>query len=100
VLEFPRQVEGSVARETNRVRYRVRTDRSPERVQVWVARSNSLDFRPSRWEPVEASREGRNWVATLELPQDANLALFAELTYRAGDQTFTLCTIPSVVGNR
>jgi PhoPQ-activated pathogenicity-related protein len=99
-LEFPHQVEGSATRENNRVRYRVRTDRSPERVQVWVARSNSLDFRPSRWEPVEASREGREWVATIELPQDANLALFAELTYRDGNQPYTLCTIPSVVGNK
>jgi len=65
-----------------------------------VARSDSLDFRPSRWEPVEASREGRDWVATIELPQDANLALFAELTYRDGNQSYTLCTIPSVVGNK
>jgi PhoPQ-activated pathogenicity-related protein len=99
-LAFPRQVEGSATRENNRVRYRVRTDHPPERVQVWVARSNSLDFRPSRWEPVEASREGREWVATIELPQDANLALFAELTYRDGNQPYTLCTIPSVVGNK
>jgi len=99
-LEFPRQVEGSATRENNRVRYRVRTDRPPERVQVWVARSDSLDFRPSRWEPVEASREGRDWVATIELPQDANLALFAELTYRDGNQSYTLCTIPSVISNK
>jgi hypothetical protein len=49
---------------------------------------------------VEASREGREWVATIELPQDANLALFAELTYRDGNQPYTLCTIPSVVGNK
>ncbi|GBC91831.1 hypothetical protein HRbin15_00290 [bacterium HR15] len=97
-LEFPRRIEGKAARENNRVRYTVRTDRPPEKVQVWVAHSNTLDFRPSRWEPVEASREGREWVATIELPQDANLALFAELTYRAGDSTFTLCTIPTVIG--
>jgi PhoPQ-activated pathogenicity-related protein len=99
-LEFPRQIEGKAVRQNNRVRYEVQVNRAPERVQVWVARSNTLDFRPSRWEPVEASREGRMWVATIELSQDANLALFAELTYRAGDQTYTLCTIPTIVANR
>ncbi len=97
-LEFPRRVEGSATRQNNRVRYTVRADRAPERVQVWVAHSNTLDFRPSRWEPVDANREGREWVATIELPQDANLALFAELTYRAGNQRFTLCTVPTIVG--
>jgi len=99
-VEFPRRIEGKATRQNNRVRYAVRTDRTPERVQVWVARSNTLDFRPSRWEPVDANREGGEWVATIELPQDANLALFAELTYRTGDSSFTLCTIPTTVASK
>ncbi|MCS7208609.1 MAG: PhoPQ-activated pathogenicity-related family protein [Fimbriimonadales bacterium] len=96
-LEFPSLLNGTHSIAGNEVIYRLRTDREPEFVDVWVARRvNDTDFRPARWEPVRARKEGNQWVA--RIPRNGeNLALFAEATYRAETGNFSLCTVPVVV---
>lgn len=96
-LEFPSPLKASYSVAGDEVIYRVRSDKEPELVQVWVARrKDDKDFRPARWEPVRARKEGNQWVARIPRNGD-NLALFAELTYRAETGNFSLCTIPVIV---
>ncbi|MFN7162084.1 MAG: PhoPQ-activated protein PqaA family protein [Fimbriimonadales bacterium] len=96
-MEFPSQLRATHSIAGNEVIYRVRTDKAPEIVEVWVARrANDTDFRPARWEPVRARREGDQWVARIPR-NEANLALFAEITYPAETGNFSLCTVPVVV---
>jgi hypothetical protein len=45
---------------------------------------------------VRARKEGNQWVARIPRNGD-NLALFAEVTYRAETGNFSLCTVPVVV---
>ncbi len=93
---FPNQVSHTATRRGDQVEVQVRTDLKPEKVQVWVVRSDDKDFRPKRWEPIDAHAHGDHWHATVPM-NGKNIALFAELTFRVGDRTFTLCTIPQVI---
>jgi PhoPQ-activated pathogenicity-related protein len=96
-MEFPTRLEATHSLAGDEVVYRVRTDAAPEIVEVWVARrANDKDFRPARWEPVRARKEGDAWVARIPRRGD-NLALFAEVTLRAETGNFSLCTIPVIV---
>jgi hypothetical protein len=96
-MEFPTRLEATHSIAGDEVVYRVRTDAAPEIVEVWVARrANDKDFRPARWEPVRARKEGDAWVARIPRRGD-NLALFAEVTLRAETGNFSLCTIPVIV---
>lgn len=96
-MESPTRLSATHSLAGDEVIYRVRTDIEPEIVEVWVARrASDKDFRPARWEPVRARKEGDAWVARIPRREE-NLALFAEVTYRAETGNFSLCTVPVIV---
>lgn len=74
---------------------------APAVARLWVAHSDDLDFRRSRWEPapMEAAGEGR-FTAQVPLPEKGGLSVYAEAEYRADGQTFTLTSPPYVYGER
>ncbi len=94
--KFPSTITATTRKSGERVEVYVEADRQPEKVQVWVARADNLDFRPARWEPIDMHAHGSRWHATVPM-EGKNIAVFAELTYRIDGQTFTLSTIPEII---
>jgi len=93
---FPKRVEAKTRKQDAKINVEVSADRTPEKVQIWVARAENLDFRPVRWEAVEVQAHGNHWHATISM-EGKNVALFAELTYRTRNFNYTLTTIPEIV---
>lgn len=79
---------------------RLNPSRAPARVRVWVAQSETRDFRKARWEEVEARRDGKTFHFDLEPPQDGFTAFFGEADYGKGSKTFSLSTAIRVVEAR
>lgn len=82
-----------------------------ETMRVWAATSDDLDFRPAHYDTIAtvslppAKKPGRasSRVSSpfssrvsprvlVSVPEDKNVALFAEVRYRVGDRQFSLCT--------
>ncbi|CUU11451.1 PhoPQ-activated pathogenicity-related protein [Armatimonadetes bacterium GBS] len=95
-IPFPGRVEAKTRRQGDSVAVEITAERTPEKVQVWGARADNLDFRPVRWEPIEAHAHSSHWHATVPM-NGKNIAVFAELTYRAEGFTYTITTIPEIV---
>ncbi len=95
-IRFPSFIKAITRKSGERVDMYVETDLQPRKVEIWVARADNLDFRPARWEPVGTHTHGRIWHGRVSM-EGKNIALFAELTYTANGQTFTLCTIPEII---
>ncbi len=59
----------------------VTSDKRPETVVGWMAKSNSRDFRDARWTESKMTLHGDNWTLTAERPEAGYLAFFAEARY-------------------
>lgn len=95
-IQFPSRIEAKTRKRGDTLSIEVVADRSPEKMQIWVARADNLDFRPVQWEPVDAHMHGNHWHA--DIPTNGkNIALFAELTYRTEGWNYTLTTIPEII---
>lgn len=61
---------------------------TPESVRLWVARSDTKDFRNAKWEATElrvsdeAGGDGEEFVGVVAKPEEGHVALFGEATYR------------------
>ncbi len=94
--KFPSKITATTRKSGEQVEVLVEADMQPEKVQVWVARADNLDFRPARWNPIDMHAHGSRWHATVPM-EGKNITVFAELTYRIDGQTFTLTTIPEII---
>jgi PhoPQ-activated pathogenicity-related protein len=71
---------------------------APESVRLWVAKSDTKDFRNAKWEATElkvndeAGGDGEEFVGVVEKPKEGNIALFGEATYRQGPLPYNLST--------
>jgi PhoPQ-activated pathogenicity-related protein len=69
-----------------------------ESVRLWVARSDTKDFRNAKWEATElkasdeAGGDGEEFVGVVERPATGHIALFGEATYRQGPLPYNLST--------
>ncbi len=75
--------------------------------RLWLAKSDTLDFRPSHWSSTPMTKDGGEYEGTASVPQEGNIAVFGELTYKLNGHPYTLSTeikiAPDVreqVGNR
>lgn len=77
----------------------VTADPAPRQARLWVARSDTRDFRKARWEsqPIEL-KEGQPVSATLPKPEKGFIAYYADLGYQIDDLPQWLCTQLRVVG--
>jgi PhoPQ-activated pathogenicity-related protein len=71
----------------------------PLEVRVWVALSDSKDFRKARWKMniLEADEAGR-YATFYETPDKGYKAFFVELKYGPAKQAFTLSTAIKILG--
>lgn len=104
-----------------RVSLAMKTDMEPAEWGVWVATSETLDFRPSRWhyygfgadgKPVPLSADapqlrfhgaagsrGGEWIRSVTV-QEADapyMAIIGEMRWRVGSQAVTLTTVADIV---
>ena len=72
---------------------------APQQARLWIAHSDTRDFRKSRWEsqPIEL-KEGQPVTASLPKPEKGFIAYYADLGYKIDDLPQWLCTQMRVVG--
>ena len=70
----------------------------PTRANLWVARSETKDFRDAKWESSAMSEAGGGFVGEVQMPTNGYLALFGEPLYEVDGRSFTLSTQIRIVG--
>ena len=79
-------------------RLKINSTPTPESVRLWVAKSDTKDFRNAKWEATElkvsdeAGGDGEEFVGVVEKPATGHIALFGEATYRHGPLPYNLST--------
>jgi len=77
---------------SKQLRLRIASDIKPTAARLWIARSDNLDFRPSKWEAVPMKAAGDGFVGEVAPPTKGGLAVFGEAEYNIEGRTFTLST--------
>ncbi len=75
----------------------VESSPAPKNVSLWVATSDSKDFRESEWKTV-ASGAGDKVVLSTSRPDSGHIALFGDITYEVDGVPFHLSTLIRRVG--
>ncbi len=75
----------------------MRSDIAPRNVRIWVAESDSTDFREARWTSRRARTRGDAHVFTLRLQRADYAAMFGEFEYGPAER-FHLTTNVRIVG--
>lgn len=69
-----------------RVTLELSTDIIPDDVSIWIAKSNSRDFRDATWTSIAATNVDPNHHrASLDIPKDQYMAAFGEWMFDLGD---------------
>ncbi|WP_367871779.1 PhoPQ-activated pathogenicity-related family protein [Luteolibacter sp. Populi] len=77
----------------------VTAEPAPREARLWVARSDTRDFRKARWESQAiALKEGEPVTASLVKPEKGFIAYYADLGYEIDGLPQWLCTQMRVVG--
>jgi PhoPQ-activated pathogenicity-related protein len=74
-----------------KLRLTVESDPPPRSVLVWSAKSDSLDFRKSKWQSVEFPA-AETMIILKQRPASGNAAFFADLTYEIDGLPYHLST--------
>lgn len=87
--------------ENGRLKLSVNADQAPREARLWMALSDSRDFRKSRWESRPINLEaGKDIAAVLEKPEKGFIAYYADLSYEIDGIPQWLCTQMRVVGEK
>jgi len=74
-------------------RLTLETNEQPQRVQLWVAKSKTTDFRESKWIATEMEIDANGKaIAFVEQPEKGHIAFFGEATYPFGPLDYGLST--------
>ncbi len=74
-----------------KLRLTVESSPAPKSVKVWSANSGTLDFRKSRWDPVDFP-SAETMVVLMARPASGNLGFFADLEYEVDGLPYHLST--------
>ncbi len=72
---------------------RVNSDVQPVETRFWVAKSDTLDFRASRWVSQPMELVDGQWTATQPIAEGERVAIYAELVYQINGQSASLSTL-------
>jgi PhoPQ-activated pathogenicity-related protein len=75
----------------------ISSDRTPDRVRVWLAEASTRDFRDSKWRSADAQKNGAGWKFTLDIPENGYAAAFGEAVYGSGPFPLFLSTNVRIV---
>ncbi|MBN1851445.1 MAG: hypothetical protein JW829_01925 [Pirellulales bacterium] len=66
---------------------------TPESVQLWIAHSETKDFRPAKWHATKMNTTPNgSYVGQVPKPASGHVALYAEATYTFGPLSYKLST--------
>ncbi|MBC8353063.1 MAG: phenylacetic acid degradation protein [Planctomycetes bacterium] len=65
----------------------------PQVANLWVAHSDTRDFRDSTWNSQSLDASSKTYVGSLTKPQDGHVAFYCELRFEAGGIPYSLCTV-------
>ena len=81
------------------IRLTIHSKSKPESVRLWVAHSDTKDFRNSKWESRELERQSaggngdsEGYVGAIPKPEKGHVALFGEATFVTGPLKYNLST--------
>lgn len=73
-------------------RLTIKSSENPSEVKLWVAESDSKDFRESEWKAKTIPATGGAYVGAVAAPVGKHVALFGELQFRVDSLTYSLST--------
>jgi PhoPQ-activated pathogenicity-related protein len=76
----------------------VDSDIKPKEVRVWMAKSDTKDFRSATWTSRIAKRDGNAFTYQLEAPAEGYAAMFGEAEYQGPDAPFYFSTNVRIIG--
>jgi len=65
----------------------------PKSARLWFARSDSKDFRDSKWHSQPLEENGTGYLGKLSKPASGHVALFGELQFNLGGLPYSLTTL-------
>jgi PhoPQ-activated pathogenicity-related protein len=83
-----------------RLRLNIQSNVVPKGARLWVATSETKDFRKSRWEekPADITVSGKQVIGVLPSPEKGFLALYGEVDFELDGMTYSLSTQVRVCG--
>lgn len=76
----------------NKFQLKIKSSGDPTGAKLWVASSETKDFRNSEWKPLMLEGSNGEYLGELEKPQSGHVALFGEVQYQIGPIEYTLST--------
>jgi PhoPQ-activated pathogenicity-related protein len=104
-IAFFRSVTGNIAFPSLKWRYTesdksifVLVQTSPPAVGglLWTAHASTRDFRDAVWQSSPLKLKNKRLIGEITRPVSGYVALFAEVSYKVGQQSFTLSSIPRI----
>ncbi|RMF84398.1 MAG: phenylacetic acid degradation protein [Nitrospinota bacterium] len=95
-LPFPR-LSWETRDEDSSVTLSISSDLSPQTVRIWIARSQSRDFRNAYWQAFPMHQGFQGYAYTLRREAASHVAFFGEAVYQALDIPFSLTTTVRLV---
>jgi PhoPQ-activated pathogenicity-related protein len=78
---------------------RLKATMKPKEARVWVAQSETTDFRSAKWESSPMKADGEEYVAEVTVPEKGGVAWFGEAVFAGPTGSYTLST-PAQVASR
>jgi PhoPQ-activated pathogenicity-related protein len=71
----------------------VTADQAPASAKLWVAISDTLDFRESRWEAQPMTQQAQSFIGEQKIEEGKHVAVYSELMYVHDDIPYYLSTL-------
>ncbi len=72
---------------------KIEASQKPAAARVWVARSDTKDFRKSKWQARSLQEKDGSYVAMLDKPSQGHMAHFGELQFEYDGLPYSLCSL-------
>lgn len=81
------------------LKIQIKTERPPQRVLIWSARSPTRDFREARWTSRECAKTGDDYTCSAVRGDQGQTAVFAETSFQdEGNPPFSTTTTVCIAG--
>ncbi len=72
---------------------KIKSSDTPTAARLWVARSDTKDFRESKWQSVSLQERDGAYVGSVPKPQRGHVAHYGELQFDCDGLPYSLCTL-------
>jgi len=97
--EYP-DLDWKFDRQSTSISLSISTNEAPTSVNIWLATSETRDFRESKWTAKILTRNDKSFTYELQVPKTGFAALFGEAIYDRGGVPFFLSTNVQIVGEK